>query len=46
MGAVWGFSEGRRWDPIVSTAEWAPVPQEWQKRNEEGREDWLRTTPH
>lgn len=21
MGAVWGFSEGRGWDPIVSMAE-------------------------
>lgn len=43
---LWGFSEGKLWHPIVSVAEWAPVSQERQERNEEGREDWQKMTPH
>lgn len=40
MWTVQGFSEGRRWDPMVSMAEWTLVPQERREGNEEGREDW------
>lgn len=46
MGAVRGLPEGWGWHPIVSMAEWAPVPQEWQERYEECRKESQRTTPH